>query len=254
MTAAAVAVQKLSKRFPVPRPWVQTVLHPLQRSWATALDGIDLEVPKGEIFGLLGPNGAGKTTLLKVLCTQLRPSGGTASIFGHDVVTESSAARKALGCCLDVDRSFYYRLTGRQNLEFFASLNNLKSHDAGLRTREALGMLTLEAVADKPFMTYSRGQRQKLALARALLTDASLLLLDEPTSSLDPMAAIEFRRFIRDTVAKTLGKTILLVTHNLEEADECCGSAAVMERGKIVFRGSGADVRGFIRSRGDSRE
>ena len=250
MTAAAVAIRNLSKRFPVPRPWLETVLRPLHRSWATVLDGVDLDVRKGEIFGLLGPNGAGKTTLLKVLCTQLLPSGGPASVFGQDVVANSHEVRRNLGCCLDVDRSFYYRLTGRENLGFFAALNNLGSEDAAVRIREVLEMLKLQEASDKPFMTYSRGLRQKLALARALLTDASLLLLDEPTSSLDPVAAMEFRRFIRDVLARDLGKTILLVTHSLEEAGECCSSAAVMERGKIVFQGPGAEVRGFIRSRG----
>ncbi len=250
MTIPAIAVHRLKKCFVVTRPWREALLRPFQREWTTALDGIDLEVRAGEIFGLVGPNGAGKTTLLKILCTQLVPTEGRAGINGHDVIDAPHEVRRALGYCLEAERSFYYRLTGRQNLAFFAALNDLGSQNSRIRIGEALGRVGLEDVADKPFMTYSRGTRQKLALARALLTDASVLLLDEPTSSLDPVAALEFRRLIREHLANQLGKTILLVTHSMEEIDDCCDRAAVMDRGRIVFQGTGVEVRERIRSNG----
>ncbi len=246
----AIVVRQLTKHFAVTRPWKDALLHPFRREWTTALGGIDLEVQPGEIFGLLGPNGAGKTTLLKVLCTHLVPTAGQAFVNGHDVVEAPREARRALGYCLEAERSFYYRLTGMQNLCFFAALNNLAPGEAGARIDEALSLLGLKDLADKLFMTYSRGTRQKLALARALLTNASVLLLDEPTSSLDPLAAMEFRHLIRRFLVDRLGKTILLVTHSLEEVDDCCDRVAVMDRGMIVFQGSGPEAREHIRSKG----
>ncbi len=226
------------------------VRRPFHRRWMTALDGVDLEVRQGEVFGLLGPNGAGKTTLLKILSTLLLPTEGRATVNGHDVVEAPRRARQAVGYCLDTERSFYYRLTGMQNLAFFANLNNIGSREATTRIGEVLGMVGLNGAAGDPFMTYSKGMQQKLGLARALLTDPTILLLDEPTKSLDPGAAIEFRRFLRGTLAERLGKTILLVTHSLEEARECCDRVAILDQGRVSFQGTWPEVQGFIQTHG----
>lgn len=228
------------------------VRRPFRCRWATALDGLSLEVKRGEVFGLLGPNGAGKTTLLKILCTLLLPTEGLALVNGHDVVRAPQRVRRAVGYCLESERSFYYRLTGLQNLAFFATLNNLDSRKAAARITEVLEIVGLNGVAATPFMTYSKGMQQKLGLARALLTDPAVLLLDEPTKSLDPGAATEFRRFLRGTLAERLSKTILLVTHSLEEARECCDQGAVMNQGKIGFQGTWPEVQQFIQAHGFS--
>ncbi|MFQ5933773.1 MAG: ABC transporter ATP-binding protein [Dehalococcoidia bacterium] len=250
MTATAIVVHNLTKRFPVRRRWRETIIRPFHQRWMTALDGVDLEVRQGEVLGLLGPNGAGKTTLLKILCTLLLPTGGRAAVNGHDVVEAPRRARQAVGYCLDTERSFYYRLTGMQNLAFFATLNNLGSREATTRIAKVLGTVGLNGAAGDPFMTYSKGMQQKLGLGRALLTDPGVLLLDEPTKSLDPGAAIEFRRFLRTTLAERLGKTILLVTHSLEEASECCDRVAIMDQGRISFQGTWPEVQGFIQTHG----
>jgi len=250
MSAKAILVHNLTKRFPVRRQWAEMVRRPFRHRWARALDGVDLEVKQGEVFGLLGANGAGKTTLLKILCTLLVPTRGRAAVNGYDVVEAARKVRQVVGYCLDTERSFYYRLTGTQNLAFFATLNNLTSREATTRITEVLNMVELNGAANAPFMTYSKGMQQKLGLARALLTNPAILLLDEPTKSLDPGAATEFRRFLRHTVAEGLGKTILLVTHSLEEARECCDRAAIMDQGRIAFQGIWPEVQGFIQAHG----
>lgn len=252
MTDAPIVVHHLTKRFPVRRRLGEMVRRPFQHRWVMALDGVDLEVGRGEVFGLLGPNGAGKTTLLKILCTLLLPTKGLALVNGHDVVHAPQRVRQAVGYCLETDRSFYYRLTGIQNLEFFATLNNIGSRKAATRIAEVLEMVGLNGLAGAPFMTYSKGMQQKLGLARALLTNPAVLLLDEPTKSLDPGAATEFRRFLRGTLAERLRKTILLVTHSLEEARECCDRGAILHQGRIDFQGTWPEVQGFIQAHGFS--
>ncbi len=250
MSTHVIAVRDLTKRFPLRRPWKDAILRPFQRQWTTVLHGVDLEVRKGEILGLLGPNGAGKTTFLKILCTTLLPSSGTATVEGVDVLRHPEGVRRLLGYCLEVERSFYYRLTGAQNLSFFATLNNLSPEAAADRIREVRQMVGIDGYADKPFMTYSRGMRQKTALARALLTDPTVLVLDEPTLGLDPHATDEFRHFVRSVLAEKLGKTILLVTHSLEEAVHCCTRTVVMDQGRLVFDGKGGEIRDYVRERG----
>jgi ABC-2 type transport system ATP-binding protein len=245
-----VLVHNLTKRFRAERRWGDIVRRPLHAKWVTALDGVDLEVRRGEVFGLLGPNGAGKTTLLKIFCTLLLPTSGRAVISGYDVVEAPSKVRQMVGYCLDTERSFYYRLTGYQNLVFFATLNNLSSGERARRILEVIGVVGLDGAADVRFMSYSKGMQQKLGLARALLTDPVVLLLDEPTKSLDPGAATAFRRFLRGTLAEKLGKTILLVSHTLEECRECCDRMAIMDRGQIVFQGSWPEVQRFMQAQG----
>lgn len=247
---AVVLVHNMTKRFPVQRRWGEIVRRPFHARWVTALDGVNLEVRPGEVFGLLGPNGAGKTTLLKIFCTLLLPTSGRAVISGYDVVQAPSKVRQRVGYCLDTERSFYYRLTGYQNLAFFATLNNLGSGERARRILEVIEVVGLDGAVDASFMTYSKGMQQKLGLARALLTDPIVLLLDEPTKSLDPGAATAFRRFLRGTLAEKLGKTILLVSHSLEECRECCDRMAIMDRGRIVFQGDWPEVQRFMQAQG----
>jgi len=243
-------VENLAKQFSVARPWQALLHHPFRRQWVTPLDGVDLAVKRGEVLGLLGPNGAGKTTLLKILSTLLLPTAGRALINGYDVVRDPQAVRKAVGYCFDTERSFYYRLTGIQNLHFFAILNNLSWPEANVRVAECLNTVRLAGTARLPFMTYSKGMQQKLGLARALLTDPPVFLLDEPTAGLDPGATIEFRQFLRHTLVEKLGKTIVLVTHNLVEARECCDRLAVLDQGKIVCVGTWGEVHECLRTQG----
>jgi ABC-2 type transport system ATP-binding protein len=241
-----IAVHALTKQFPLKRSLSEIIRHPLRHEWVTVLDGIDLTVTQGEVLGVLGPNGAGKTTLMKILCTLLLPSAGTAIVHGYDVERTPLRVRQAVGYCLNTERSFYYRLSGVQNLAFFATLNNLPTQEVNSRIAEVLNIVGLTAAADSAFMTYSKGMQQRLGLARALLTDPAVLLLDEPTNGLDPGAATEFRQFLRNKLADELGKTVLLVTHSLEEAHECCDRMAIMDQGKLVFEGDWSALQTYL--------
>lgn len=233
-----ISARNITKRFPVRRGWGDMLLRPFQTQRLTVLDGVDLEVRPGEVLGLLGANGAGKTTLLKILATLLLPTQGDVLVNGIDIAQFPQRVRRIVGYCLDTERSFYYRLTGAQNLSFFATLNNLSAHTAASRVADMLAVVGLTDAADAPFMTYSKGMQQRLGLARALLTDPRVLLLDEPTSSLDPNAAAEFHHFLRNTLVAQLKKAVLLVTHSFEEVRVCCDRVAVLDRGRLIFQGA----------------
>jgi ABC-2 type transport system ATP-binding protein len=203
-------------------------------------------VREGEVFGLLGPNGAGKTTLIKILCTLIFPSAGTASVNGYDVLKESKKVRESIGYVTTDERSFYWRLTGRQNLEFFANLHNYYSSQARERVSELLEIVNLENRADDPFLSYSAGTKQRLAIARGLINDPQVLFMDEPTRSLDPKAAQSARDFISSYIVKEHEKTIFLSTHNLSEAEQLCNRIAILDDGKIKIAGSPQDLKSSL--------
>jgi len=199
-----------------------------------ALDGVDLSIRRGEIFGILGPNGAGKTTLIKVLCTLVLHDGGEAYVNGFDVGKEPSKVLENLQAVLPGSRGFNWRLTGRQNLEFYALLYGLDDDVAKKRIGNLLELTGLEEMADDGYQRYSTGMQRKLLLCRGLLRDTPILLFDEPTTGLDPHAAADFRSLLRDRLVKEEGKTILASTHNLYEAQEICDRIAILDRGKIT--------------------
>ena len=238
----ALVAEGLVKRYPVFRGFRDLVLRPFDRRRVTALDGVDLEVGRGRVFCLLGPNGAGKTTLVKILATLVLPDGGRALVEGRDVAREPAAAKRAVGFAVGDERSFYWRLTGRQNLEFFAALHGLRGAARDRRVDEVLSAAGLDGASGLRFNAYSTGMRQMLALARALLADAAILLVDEPTRSLDPLAADRVRSFLREEMARRRGKTVLWTTHDLGEAADCADDIAVIDRGRIRLRGPAAEL------------
>jgi ABC-2 type transport system ATP-binding protein len=209
-----------------------------------ALDGVDLQVERGEIFGLLGPNGAGKTTLIKILCSLVLPTEGRAFIEGIDAAS-GARARERLGLVTSDERSFYWRLTASENLRFFGRLFDLGSSRLEDRIRTLIERVGLTDSADQPLSTYSSGMRQSLAFARALLHDPPVLLLDEPTRSLDPVVARSLRRFVLEELNGRDGKTILLATHNLHEAGAVCRRIAILAKGKILAVGAPDRIRRF---------
>lgn len=204
------------------------------RHYITACDHISFTIQKGELFGLLGPNGAGKTTLVRCIATLLIPDEGKITIFGKDVLKQSMEARRKIGLLTSGERTLYWKLSGRDNLNFFAALYGLVGKERDKRIDYLLELLGLKDVAEERVEKYSSGMKQKLSLARALLHNPEILLLDEPTLGLDPQFARFIRSFIKDELVKKEGKTILLTTHYMDEADELCDRIAFINRGKII--------------------
>jgi ABC-2 type transport system ATP-binding protein len=211
---------------------IRRVFTPRKREPVSALDGVSLTIPVGEVHGLLGPNGAGKTTLVKILSTVLLPTSGTASVLGHDVVAEARAVRPQIGIVFGGERGLYWRLTGRQNLEYWGALYKLSRAEIRERTGLLLERVGITDRADERVETYSRGMKQRLHLARGLIGDAKVLFLDEPTTGMDPLAAREFRALIGELRGE--GRTILLATHDMAEAEALCDRVTLIDRGAIL--------------------
>ncbi|MGE5618851.1 MAG: ATP-binding cassette domain-containing protein [Sphingomonadaceae bacterium] len=237
----AIEVRDLSKSYPKPMSFREILRHRRWRSKTDALRGVGFHVAEGEVFGLLGPNGAGKTTLIKILCTLVLPTEGSASVNGFDVVRDPAAVRRSIGYVVADERSFYWRLTGRQNLRFFATLNNLIGKEGERRVEEVADLVGLREELDTPFLHYSTGTKQKMAIARGMLTDPPILLLDEPTRSLDLPTARAVRGFVKSGLAAQ-GRTVLIATHNMEEASELCQRVAVIDRGRLRAWGTPAEI------------
>jgi ABC-2 type transport system ATP-binding protein len=208
-----------------------------------ALDGFDLEVPQGTVFGLLGPNGAGKTTAVRILATLLKPDAGHATVAGFDVVREPDAIRKVIGLSgqyAAVDEN----LTGSENLWLFGRLYQLASPEAKKRASELLEQFDLVDARDRVVKTYSGGMRRRLDLASALIGRPKLLILDEPTTGLDPRSRLGMWDVIRGLVRE--GVTLLLTTQYLEEADELANTIAVVDHGKIIARGTADELKSQV--------
>jgi len=212
-----------------------------QKRETVALNGLNLQVSKGTVFGLLGPNGAGKTTTIRILSTLLIPNSGKATVAGFDVVKEASEVRKRIGLILGGERGLYGRLTGKENLNYFAAINHMSTSLSRRRVDEVLKMVNLTEASDRPVEQYSRGMRQRLHVARGLLTDPEILFMDEPTIGLDPVGAQELRQMIPNLIGE--GKTVLLTTHYMFEADTLCHTVAMINKGKLVALGSPTEIK-----------
>ena len=246
--APAVEVTGLTKVFEKGRRtvWQRIRREPDKRETFVAVRAIDLRVERGEIFGVLGPNGAGKTTTLRMLATLLEPTSGEVRILGIDVKTHPREIRANLGAMLSGERSLYWKLTARENLEYFAALYHVPPKGQKARIDAALVAVKLSDRADDYVERYSTGMRQRLALARALLPDPPLVILDEPTVGLDPQAARDLRDRVREL--KRQGRTVLLTTHYMEEADQLCDRIAIIDHGEIVALDTPAALKRRIRA------
>jgi ABC-2 type transport system ATP-binding protein len=237
----AIEIKHLTKRYDSPRGWRRQTT----RKATTAVAGVDLTVLTGELFGLLGPNGAGKTTLVKMLCTLIAPTDGSATVAGFPL-SASGDIRASVGLVVSDERSFYWRLSGTRNLEFFAAMHGLYGIEADARIREVLARVDMLADADKPFSNYSTGMKQRLAIARSLLHKPRLLFLDEPSRSLDPRATARLHDLINQLIAEETA-TVFLITHDLAEAEKLCQRVAVMHQGKIQVVGEPSILRRQLR-------
>jgi daunorubicin resistance ABC transporter ATP-binding subunit len=208
-----------------------------------ALDGLDLVVEPGTVFGLLGPNGAGKTTAVRILTTIFRPDAGTARVLGHDVLAEADVVRASIGLAgqyAAVDE----QLTGRENLRLVGQLTHVPTADARRRADELLARFELTDAADRPVKTYSGGMRRRLDVAAALVHQPPMLFLDEPTTGLDPRSRLELWRLIEELVAG--GTTVLLTTQYLEEADRLADRIAVVDQGRVIASGTSAELKASL--------
>jgi ABC-2 type transport system ATP-binding protein len=239
---AALEVRNVSKVYYPPTHWLRR-RRPDDSRLKHALRGLSLRVNQGEMVALLGPNGAGKTTLLKIIATLIHPSGGEVSLFGVDVRADPYHARGMMGLVTCDERSFFWRLTGRQNLNFFGALYGLSRQEIARQSAELLETLDLASAADRPYHSYSSGMKQKLAIARGLLSQPMLLIYDEPTRSLDPLSAQNIRQWIRTQRRRLPHQTHLIATNQLTEAQMLCDYVVIINGGRLIAQGTVDEIR-----------
>ena len=231
MASYAIEVNSLRKEFDIKKK-NGFLRRNKEKEIFVAVDNVSFKVAKGEIFGFLGPNGAGKTTTIKMISTLLIPTSGTVIINGINCVEKPREVLKILGTVLAGERSTYWKLTGRENLEYFAAMNGITGKKADEKIDYLLKRFNLDKRADETVEKYSTGMKQRVALAKALISDPEILILDEPTSGLDPQSARNLRELILEI--KEEGRTILLTTHYMEEADQLSDRIAIIDHGKII--------------------
>lgn len=210
------------------------MLQPVAKATERALAGVSFAVGAGEAVALIGPNGAGKSTLLRVLATLIIPTRGRATLGGVDVERDGAGARKLFGYHTGGDEGFYTRLTARENLSFFAAMNNITGSAARERIARTSAWMGISDDLDRQVRTFSTGMTHRLGLARALLHGPGILLLDEPTRSLDPLAASDFRRLLKDDIVRREGTTLLFASHTLSEVEQIADRVVVLDDGSIV--------------------
>jgi ABC-2 type transport system ATP-binding protein len=237
-----VRLDHIKKTFPIASGYISWLRYRGAPPRRPALIDASFAVARGELFGLLGENGTGKSTILRLLAGLVTPDSGRISIAGIDIGKRSRRARALVGLCTGEERSFYFRLTARQNLEYFGRLAGVNHASMQARISEVARHVDLEHDLDRRFDGYSAGMRQRLAIARALMADAEILLLDEPTRAVDPIHAQGLRALIRDELIGRLGKTIILATNALDEAWELCDRVAVLRAGHVAAVASPAEL------------
>ena len=230
----AIRIDSLHKSFPPVHTGWRAFLQPFAAPTSPALRNVSLALSQGEAVALLGTNGAGKTTLLRILATLLLPTGGTAMVAGHDAVRDPAAVRRQIGYHAGSDLGFYARLTGRENLRFFGRLNHLDDAHLCKRIPELAERFELQASLDRQMRALSSGVIQRISLLRAILHEPRVLLLDEPTRSLDAIAAAEFRSFLKAEILKKQGTALLFASHTLSEIEMLADRVAILNEGVLV--------------------
>lgn len=234
----------LTKNFIPAQGFLNFPLHGLgKEKLISAVEDVEIKIRYGELLALMGPNGAGKTTLIKMLACLVLPSRGNAEVCGYDVLHQENKVKSSIGLVSADERSFYWRLSVRQNLSFFAALYNLSRSQTYTAIKRLAHFLDITSFLERRFQECPAGIKQRLAIARALVNDPSVLFIDEPTKSLDPATADSLRNFIRDRLVKEQNKTVVFVTHNLQEAEDFADRIAVMRNGRIKACGTILELR-----------
>jgi ABC-2 type transport system ATP-binding protein len=243
MQSIVVQAQDIEKHFVVARPLYEQVLSPLAANKKIcALKGASFSISSGEILGIVGPNGAGKTTLLRILANLLEADGGRVKLSGRELNSDPRM-RSNIGYVSSDERSFFWRLTGRQNLKFFARLYGVSGPLADKRIKKLLKLFAVEERADQLFRDYSTGTRKKFALARALVHQPKVLLLDEVTNSLDSDSAQSAKSLVREYISSEHGRVGVWSTHRFEEIVEICDKVLVIDKGCVRFFGNAGNFR-----------
>ncbi|MBJ6369816.1 ABC transporter ATP-binding protein [Snuella sedimenti] len=229
-----ISATNITMQYPIPKRYVEYLTQPFQTNYFKALKKINIEIQSGDRIAFLGVNGAGKTTFLKIIGGLLYPSSGSLCINGIDTQKQNLKARKRVGFVLNEERSFYWRLTGKKNLLFFGALDNIKGEELHKKVEELLRMVGLEDSKDKIFAGYSSGMKQRLAIARGLLSNPDILILDEPTRTLDPLSAEVIGTIISERIHNKKERTLLIATHSLSEAQILCNKICFMKKGQII--------------------
>ena len=240
---SAITIDSLEKSFPETQRGWRAFLQPFSAPTLKAVRGISLQVKQGEAVALLGVNGAGKSTLLRILATLLLPGGGNAVVCGFDVAKEPAAVRRQLGYHAGSDTGFYARLTGEENLRFFGRLNHLSDSVLRARIPALAELFELEDSIRKQARTLSAGTVQRLSLVRAVLHQPKVLLLDEPTRSLDALGAADFRNFLKKEVLQKQGTSLLFASHTLPEIEYLADRVAILKEGQLVAVGTPAELK-----------
>ena len=233
MGRKAIEAVDLVKRYST---YIRLGLFRKVRRDVTALDRVSFSVDRGSVFGLLGPNGAGKTTTVRILSTLLLPDSGDGYIDGFSVTREPDRVKRVLGVVLSVDKGFYGKLTGRENLVYYGMLYGLSRSDSVRVANDLLDLVGLSESRDRLYEEYSLGMKARLSIAKALIHDPDVVILDEPTLGLDPVSARKIRSVIRDLSSR--GKTVMVTTHNMWEAEVLCDRIAIISSGRIIAQGS----------------
>jgi ABC-2 type transport system ATP-binding protein len=236
-TAPFVRIENVSKQFRVRRTWGELLSAPFRYTYAQALRGVTLDVNEGEFFGLLGQNGAGKTTLFKILATLVIPDSGIAMVGGADSVRDVNRVRRQLVPVVADERSLRWRLNALENMKLYAALYRVPRAETKARIQELLEVVDLADTGNRMVGQFSSGMRQRLLIARALLGRPRALLLDEPTRGLDPLSARSLRTFLKDEICRRQGCTVLLATHNAEEAFYLCDRVGILDKGRVLTTG-----------------
>ncbi|GAC1426956.1 MAG: daunorubicin resistance protein DrrA family ABC transporter ATP-binding protein [Burkholderiaceae bacterium] len=238
-----ISLRGIGKQFPETYDFKTWIRHRGRVPQRRVLTDISLEVNSGEIFGLLGANGAGKTTLLKLLATLVLPTEGAITIDGLNVVSDADRVRQIIGYSSSFERSFYYRLTALENLKFFGALLSLRPQELKQQIQSAVAIVDLQREMNRRYSALSTGMRQRLTLARCLLGNPRVLLVDEPTRAVDPLQSQRLRTLLREELAIRQGKTIIIATNSLDEAWEICDRVALLSQGRIITIGKPNELR-----------
>ncbi|RNL53958.1 ABC transporter ATP-binding protein [Pedobacter jejuensis] len=243
-----IELSNVSMQFPVPRRYIDYMMWPLKtRKYYPVLKQVNMSINEGDRVGFLGVNGAGKTTLLKLIGGLLYPSEGAIYVNGFHTCMQNLKARRDVGFVLNEERSFFWRLTGIQNLEFFGVLDNLQNDALHYRIKELIKLVGLTESGDRLVAGYSSGMKQRLAIARGLLADPRILILDEPTRALDPKAVEEIKTLISGKIHDQTKRTLLIATHRFDEVEELCNKVCIVKNGSVI------DYRSIVELRSEYR-